>query len=55
MYAENLIEGICLHAFEHKQPFSAHNLKRIRMLKAVYQLDLTAAGSHHLVEKQSRP
>jgi hypothetical protein len=37
-----LIEGIVLHAFEGKAPFSAATLKKIRTLKAVYGLDLSA-------------
>jgi hypothetical protein len=45
-----LIEGIALHAFEGKAPFSAATLKKIRALKAVYGLDLTANDSHKLKE-----
>jgi hypothetical protein len=52
MYLGDLLEGMCLHAFENKPPFSEATLKRIRMLKEVYHLDLTAADSHHLVEKE---
>jgi hypothetical protein len=51
MYVGDLLEGICLHAFENKPPFSAPTLERIRMLKEVYNLDLTAEDSHRLVEK----
>lgn len=54
MYVGDLLEGICLHAFENKPPFSEATLQRIRMLKEVYHLDLTAADSHHLVETGSR-
>jgi predicted DNA-binding ribbon-helix-helix protein len=50
MYVGDLLEGICLHAFENKAPFSAETLQRIRMLKEVYHLDLTAKDSHRLVE-----
>jgi predicted DNA-binding ribbon-helix-helix protein len=46
----DLIEGIVLHAFEGKAPFSARTLKKIRALRAVYGLDLTARDSHHLRE-----
>ena len=49
----DLLEGICLHAFENKTPFSETTLKRIGMLKEVYQLDLTAEDSHHLVEREA--
>ncbi len=46
----DLIEGICLHVFEGKTPFSAEGLETIAELKKVYRLDLTAADSHLLVE-----
>jgi predicted DNA-binding ribbon-helix-helix protein len=46
----DLIEGIVLHAFEGKAPFSAATLKKIRALRAVYGLDLTAKDSHRLRE-----
>jgi hypothetical protein len=45
-----LIEGIVLHAFEGKSPFSHKTLKQIGALKAVYGLDLTASDSHKLRE-----
>jgi hypothetical protein len=54
MYVGDLLEGICLHAFENKGPFSPETLQRIKMLKEVYHLDLTAVDSHHLVEKPSK-
>ncbi len=47
----DLLEGIVLHALEGKAPFtSRESLERIRALKEVYGLDLTAADSHRLVE-----
>ena len=46
----DLLEGIVLHAFEGKAPFSPKTLKQIRALKAVYGLDLTAGDSHKLRE-----
>jgi hypothetical protein len=46
----DLLEGIVLHAFEGKAPFSATTLKKIRALRAVYGLDLVAADSHQLRE-----
>jgi len=46
----DLIEGIVLHAFEGKAPFSAATLRKIRTLKGVYGLDLTAKDSHQLRE-----
>lgn len=46
----DLIEGVLLHAFEGKAPFSAETLERIAGLKQVYGLDLTAADAHRLRE-----
>jgi hypothetical protein len=46
----DLIEGIVLHAFEGKGPFSPPTLKKIRTLRAVYGLDLTARDSHRMRE-----
>ena len=46
----DLLEGIVLHAFEGKAPFSADTRKVIRQLKEVYGCELTAADSHRLVE-----
>ena len=54
LYVGDLLEGICLHAFENKPPFSPATLERIRMLKNVYHLDLTAEDSHRLSEDQTR-
>ena len=47
-----LVEGMALHAFEGKAPFSPETLRRIEQLKAVYDLDLTAADSHRLTETE---
>ena len=53
-YAEmslgDLLEGIVLHAFEGKAPFSPETRKVIEQLKAVYGCNLTAEDSHQLVE-----
>ena len=46
----DLLEGIVLHAFEDKTPFSAATLRKIRALKGVYGLDLTAEDSHRVHE-----
>jgi hypothetical protein len=46
-----LIEAMALHAFEGKAPFSASTLAKIAQIKAVYDLDLTAADSHQLDEE----
>ena len=47
----DLLEGIVLHAFEGKAPFSAATLRKVKALKAVYGLDLTAKDSHRLREE----
>lgn len=46
----DLLEGIVLHAFEGKAPFSDETLAAIRALKKVYHCELTAADSHRLRE-----
>lgn len=46
----DLLEAICLHAFEGKAPFSEETIERIGDLKRVYGLDLTHADSHLLKE-----
>lgn len=49
----DLLEGIALHVFEGKAPFSTPTLAQIAALKKVYGLELTARHSHHLVERAS--
>jgi hypothetical protein len=46
----DLLEGIVLHALEGKTPFSAATLKKVKALRAVYGLDLTARDAHRLRE-----
>ncbi len=46
----DLLEGIVLHAFEGKPPFSAETLQAIAELKKVYHCRLTAADSHEARE-----
>ena len=46
----DLLEGIVLHAFEGKAPFSAETQQVIDQLKVVYGCELTATDSHKLVE-----
>ena len=46
----DLLEGIVLHVFEGKAPFSEQTLAAIQALKKVYHCDLTAADSHQLTE-----
>jgi len=50
----DLLEGICLHAFEGKAPFSRATIAQIGQLKQVYGLTLTAADSHRLVDAPRR-
>jgi hypothetical protein len=47
----DLLEGIVLHAFEGKAPFSKETIKQIAALKQLYGLSLRAADSHRLREK----
>lgn len=47
----DLVEGIALHAFEGKAPFSAETRARIEQLRDVYGLTLTAADAHKLTEE----
>ena len=47
----DLLEGVLLHAFEGKAPFSKPTLRKIAELKRIYGLDLTAADSHVLRER----
>ncbi len=49
----DLLEGIVLHAFEGKAPFSGETQKVIEQLKTVYGCELTASDSHQLVESES--
>lgn len=46
----DLLEGICLHAFEGKKPFSAETIAQIKQFAEIYGLSLTAADSHRLTE-----
>ena len=50
MPVAELIEGMALHAFEGKAPFSEKTRKKIRQLKAVYECPLNASDSHKLRE-----
>jgi len=47
----DLLEGIVLHAFEGKAPFSKRTLQEIAELKKIYGLTLRASDSHQLKEK----
>ena len=46
----DLLEGIVLHAFDGKTPFSHASLERIQELKKFYGLDLDSSASHRLTE-----
>jgi hypothetical protein len=48
----DLLEGIVLHAFEGKAPFSDETQKVIEQLKSVYGCELSASDSHRLTEEQ---
>lgn len=47
----DLLEGIVLHAFEGKAPFSKPTRRKIAELRKVFELTLTAADAHTLKEK----
>lgn len=51
----DLLEGIVLHAFEGKAPFSPQTLKEIEQFKTLYGMTLKAADSHNLEERRKRP
>jgi len=46
----DLLEGIVLHVFDGKAPFSEDSLRRIADLKKFYGLDLDSTASHQLKE-----
>lgn len=48
----DLLEGIVLHAFEGKAPFSAQTLKEIEQFKSLYGMTLRATDSHNLRERR---
>ncbi len=50
----DVLEGIVLHAFDGKTPFSAASLERIRELKRFYELDLDSGASHRLQEIKAK-
>jgi len=47
----DLLEGIVLHAFEGKAPFSRETLREIEQLKNIYGLTLRASDSHQLKKR----
>ena len=48
----DLLEGVVLHAFEGKTPFSEQTRKEIEQFKKIYGLTLKASDSHQLRERQ---
>jgi hypothetical protein len=46
----DLLEGIVLHAFEGKAPFSTETQAVINQLKSVYGCELAAGDSHMLMD-----
>ncbi len=50
----DLLEGIVLHAFENKTPFSEETLLRIKQLKEVYGMNYGVKVSHRFIEDASR-
>jgi hypothetical protein len=50
----DLLEGIVLHAFDGKTPFSPASLDRIQELKRFYDFDLDSGASHRLKEIKSK-
>lgn len=50
----DLLEGIVLHAFEGKAPFSRATRRKIERLREIYGLDLEARDSHRLREARRR-
>ncbi|HEY3988667.1 MAG TPA: hypothetical protein VGM02_05155 [Acidobacteriaceae bacterium] len=48
----DLLEGIVLHAFEGKAPFSPQTLKDIEQFRGLYGLTLRAQDSHQLKERR---
>ncbi|MEM8961392.1 MAG: hypothetical protein AAGD38_07945 [Acidobacteriota bacterium] len=49
----DLMEGVFLHVFDGKTPFSEETLAKIEGLKEIYGLDLDASDSHRLFEEES--
>jgi hypothetical protein len=47
----DLLEGIVLHAFEGKAPFSPETLREIEQFRKIYGLTLRASDSHQFKER----
>jgi len=48
----DLLEGVVLHAFEGKTPFSTETLKEIEQFKKIYGMTLKSSDSHQLRERR---
>lgn len=48
----DLLEGIVLHSFEGKAPFTPATRAKIEELRRLYGLDLGAEDSHRLTERR---
>ena len=48
----DLVEGIVLHAFEGRSPFSDDTIDVIRRLREIYGLELSAGDSHRLADRR---
>lgn len=46
----DLMEGVVLHTFDGKVPFSDDVLKKIASIKKIYDFDLDSSHSHKLTE-----
>ncbi len=47
----DLLEGIILHSFEGKSPFSKEGIDRINQLKKIYGVDYDSSASHQFIEE----
>lgn len=50
----DLLEGIVLHSFEGKSAFGTETLTFIETMRKAYNLDLTAADSHQMIEDSNQ-
>jgi hypothetical protein len=46
----DLLEGIVLHAFDNKTPFTEESLRRVAQLKEVYGMTYGVEASHRFTE-----
>ena len=48
----DLLEGICLHAFEGESPFEPRTLEKIEQLKDIFGMDYGKDRSHRMTEEE---